>query len=76
LLGCIYAHTNARSIVEHCDLRGTGRKGTFNIGATAAATRSMASRLCSTSSAVVSHDETLIRMAFCPCQTVPPHPVE
>jgi hypothetical protein len=35
--------------------------------------RSRASRLCSTSSSVVAQDDTLIRMAVCPCQTVPPH---
>ncbi len=37
------------------------------------AARSMASRLRSTSSSVVAHDDTLIRMAVRPCQTVPPH---
>src|SRR5207253_7754486 len=29
--------------------------------------------LCSTSSSVVAQDETLIRIAVRPCQTVPPH---
>jgi hypothetical protein len=38
-----------------------------------AAIRSIVARLRSTSSSVVAHDDTLIRMAFCPCQTVPPH---
>jgi len=38
-----------------------------------AATRSIASRLCSTSAAVVAHEETLTRMAARPRQTVPPH---
>jgi hypothetical protein len=40
---------------------------------TLAALRSIDSRLCSTSSSVVAHDETLIRIAVLPCQTVPPH---
>src|SRR5262249_35289560 len=35
---------------------------------TAAATRIIASKLRSTSSSVVAHDETLMRMAVCPCQ--------
>ncbi|MBN8591712.1 MAG: right-handed parallel beta-helix repeat-containing protein [Anaerolineae bacterium] len=30
----IYAHTNARGTVEHCDLRGNGLKGAFEIDAT------------------------------------------
>jgi len=33
----------------------------------------MAARLCSTSSVVVAHEETLIRIAARPCQTVAPH---
>jgi len=33
----------------------------------------MAVRLFSTSSALVAQEDTLIRMAFLPCQTVPPH---
>jgi hypothetical protein len=33
----------------------------------------IASALVSTSSAVVIHDETLIRIAYRRCQTVPPH---
>ena len=37
------------------------------------AARSIAARLSSTSSSVVAHDETLMRMAVWPCQTVPPH---
>ncbi|MCB0110918.1 MAG: hypothetical protein KDE53_33590, partial [Caldilineaceae bacterium] len=37
------------------------------------ATRTIAAKLCSTSSAVVAHEETLIRIAARPCQTVPPH---
>src|SRR6266545_1075165 len=37
------------------------------------ATRIMASRLRSISASVVAQDETLIRIAVCPCQTVPPH---
>ena len=39
----------------------------------APAIRSITARLRSTSSSVVAHDETLIRMAVCPCQIVPPH---
>ena len=39
---------------------------------TSSATRSIAARLCSTSSSVVAHDDTLMRMAVCPCHTVPP----
>ena len=37
------------------------------------ATRIIASRLRSTSSSVVAHEETLMRIAVRPCQTVPPH---
>ena len=37
------------------------------------ATPTIASRLCSTSAAVVAQDETLMRIAVLPCQTVPPH---
>jgi hypothetical protein len=33
----------------------------------------MASRLRSTSAAVVAQEETLMRIAVLPCQTVPPH---
>ena len=33
----------------------------------------MASRLARTSSSVVAQDETLIRIATCPCHSVPPH---
>ena len=39
----------------------------------APATRNIAARLRSTSSSVVAHEETLIRMAARPCHTVPPH---
>ena len=39
----------------------------------ARATRSIASRLRSTSSSVVAQDDTLMRIAVRPCQTVPPH---
>lgn len=39
---------------------------------TSSATRTMAARLRSTSSSVVAHDDTLMRMAVCPCHTVPP----
>jgi hypothetical protein len=38
-----------------------------------AAAFSIAAKLRSTSSWVVAQDETLIRMAVCPCQTVEPH---
>ena len=34
----------------------------------------MAARLASTSAAVVAHDDTLMRMAGRPCQSVPPQP--
>ncbi len=37
------------------------------------AIRSIASKLLSTSASVVAHDETLIRIAARPCQTVGPH---
>ena len=37
------------------------------------ATRIIASRMRSTSASVVAHDDTLMRMAVCPCQVVPPH---
>jgi len=33
----------------------------------------MAAALRSTSASVVAHEQTLIRIAVCPCQTVPPH---
>jgi len=39
----------------------------------ARATPYHASKLLSTSSSVVAHDDTLMRMAARPCQTVPPH---
>jgi hypothetical protein len=39
---------------------------------TSSATRTIAARLRSTSSSVVAHDDTLMRMAVCPCHTVPP----
>jgi len=42
------------------------------VACTPAATRSIASKLRSTSSSVVAHDETLMRMAVRPCQTVAP----
>ena len=41
--------------------------------ASSRATRIIASRLRSTSASVVAHDDTLMRMAVCPCQVVPPH---
>ena len=41
--------------------------------ASSRATRIMVSRLRSTSASVVAHDDTLMRMAVCPCQVVPPH---
>src|ERR1700675_319260 len=37
------------------------------------ATLKIAARLRSTSASVVAHDDTLMRIAVCPCQTVPPH---
>ena len=40
---------------------------------TRSATRRIAARLRSTSASVVAHEQTLIRMAVRPCQTVPPH---
>ena len=39
---------------------------------TSAAARAIASTLRSTSSSVVTHDDTLMRIAVWPCQTVPP----
>jgi hypothetical protein len=38
-----------------------------------AATRQIAARLRSTSSALLAHDVTLIRIAARPCHAVPPH---
>lgn len=38
-----------------------------------AAARRIATRLRSTSSSVVAHEETLMRMAVRPCHTEPPH---
>ena len=43
------------------------------LGRSAAAQRSMATRLFSTSSSVVAHELTLMRIAGWPCHTVPPH---
>src|SRR5262249_11717932 len=37
------------------------------------AIRNIASRLRSTSASVVAHEDTLIRIAWRPCHTVPPH---
>src|SRR6266480_3942672 len=38
-----------------------------------AAARKIAATLRSTSASVVAHDDTLMRIAVWPCQTVPPH---
>ena len=45
------------------------RQGAYTLRATLI----IASTLRSTSASVVAHDETLIRMAVRPCQTVTPH---
>ena len=45
----------------------------YQLACSWAAMRSIASKLFSTSASVVAHDDTLIRIAVCPCQTVAPH---
>src|SRR4029077_4113417 len=54
--------------------RGAGSSGEVSesLAPGRAATRSIAARLRSTSSSVVAHEETLMRMAVRPCHTVPP----
>ena len=59
-----------------CGLGVSARSCASANGASAAhihGARSIAGRLRSTSSSVVAHEETLIRIAARPCQTVPPH---
>src|SRR6516225_1971895 len=51
---------------------GAGVSAGYFRALSAAAIRSMAARLRSTSSSVVAHDDTLMRLAVWPCQTVPP----
>ncbi len=59
-------------------LRPASRYVTFDLphlaaaACTSAAIRSMAARLRSTSSSVVAHEETLMRIAVRSCHTVPP----
>src|SRR5207248_5740061 len=71
-------HDAADSDQEHALGRAAGAAqrspgdGTLRLGFTSDATRSIAARLRSTSSSVVAHEETLMRMAVRPCHTVPP----
>jgi hypothetical protein len=58
---------------NHAAVGGWNRPSQSDFHCLQRAARMIAAELRSTSSSVVAHEQTLIRIAVSPCRTVPPH---